>query len=134
MQRVEALGLTGRVHALGAVPRSHVPGICAAFDAAVVPSINDYASPLKMFDTLSAGVATLALDQPNIRELLTDGETGVLFVPGDVQSLSDRLCEFVDDRERLSAIGRAGREALIKNRWTWDGSAERVIQTYEELR
>jgi glycosyltransferase involved in cell wall biosynthesis len=134
MQRVEVLGLTDRVHALGAVPRSHVPGICAAFDAAVVPAINDYASPLKMFDTLSAGVATLALDQPNIRELLTDGETGVLFVPGDVQSLSDRLCEFVDDRERLRAIGRAGREALIKNRWTWDGSAERVIQTYEELR
>jgi glycosyltransferase involved in cell wall biosynthesis len=134
MQRVETLGLGDRVHALGAVKASDVPGVCASFDAAVVPAINEYASPLKMFDSLSAGVATVASDQENIRELLTDRKTGILFVPGDVQSLSDALSEFVDDRERLAAIGRAGRDALVENDWTWEGSATRVIRAYEELR
>jgi glycosyltransferase involved in cell wall biosynthesis len=134
MQRVATLGLSTRVHALGTLAGADIPGACAAFDVAVIPSINEYASPLKMFDSLSAGVATLALDQPNIRELLRDGETGVLFVPGDVTSLAARLRELAGDRERVKSIGAAGRESLLANRWTWAGSAERVIQAFEELR
>lgn len=133
MRRASALGLSDRVHAIGTVAGADIPAACAAFDVAMVPSINDYASPLKMFDSLSAGVATLALDQPNIRELIADGETGVLFAPGDVASLRERLDALAADRERTAAIGRAGRESLLANDWTWRGSAGRVIGAYEEL-
>ena len=63
LERAAALSVGDRVHALGAVPGEDVPAACLAFDVALIPAINDYASPLKLFDSLAAGVATVALDQ-----------------------------------------------------------------------
>lgn len=134
VEQAAAAGLAGRVHALGEVPSAEVPSVCSIFDVALVPAINEYASPLKVFDSLGAGVATLAVDQPNIRELITDGQTGVLFDPGDENALALRLEELVGDPERTTAIGLAGRDSLLDNDWTWKGNAGRVLEAYEELR
>jgi glycosyltransferase involved in cell wall biosynthesis len=134
LRRSEALGLAGRIHSMGRVAGLSIPAICAGFDLALVPAINAYASPLKVFDSLAAAVPTLALDQPNIRELIQPDETGVLFAPGDVASLRDSILARVEDREGTRRLGEAGRASLLANDWTWDGNAGRVIRTFEEVR
>ena len=134
LERAAAAGLADRVHALGELPGTEIPAVCSIFDVALVPAINDYASPLKMFDALAAGVVTLAVDQPNIRELIADGKTGVLFDPADPRSLADCLERLVKDPGRARAIGAAGRESLLAHEWTWTGNVDRVIGAYEELR
>jgi len=133
-ERAAAAGLADRVRALGEVPGAEIPAVCSIFDVALIPAINEYASPLKMFDSLAAGVATLAVDQPNIRELITDGQTGVLFDPADPDSLVRQLEQLVQDPARSGAIGVAGRESLLDHEWTWAGNVDRVIGAYEELR
>jgi glycosyltransferase involved in cell wall biosynthesis len=131
--RARELGLADRVHALGALPAAQVPGTSLAFDVALVPAINEYASPLKVFDSLAAGVVTVAPDQPNLREIVEDGKTAVLFPPGDVQGLGDRLQGLVADPERRRRIGAAGRDLLAGHDWTWTGNARRVIESFMEL-
>ena len=133
MERAAAASLGDQVHVLGAVPGAEVPGVCSSFDATLIPAINEYASPLKMFDSLAAGITTLAVDQPNIRELIADGETGVLFDPSDENALARHLQVLVNDPERCRAIGLAGRDALLTNGWTWAGNADRVVAAYEAL-
>ena len=91
VQQARSLGLQPRLHVLGEVSRERLPGVCRAFDVALVPAINEYASPLKVFDSLAAGVATVAPDQPNVREIVTDGETAVLFPTGDARGLAGVL-------------------------------------------
>ena len=100
----------------------------------MIPAINDYASPLKLFDSLGAGVVTLAPDQPNLRENIVDGETGLLFRAGDVDDLARTLGAVVRDREASRRIGVAGRRALLERDWTWSGNADRVLEVYESLR
>ncbi|MCA8955099.1 MAG: glycosyltransferase, partial [Planctomycetes bacterium] len=134
LELARARGVADRVHALGAVPGEAVASVCTAFDVALVPAINGYASPLKLFDSLAAGVATLAVDQPNIRELIDDGRTGVLFAPGDTAAFTSKLAELAADPARTRALGAAGRAALSEHDWTWRGSARRVIECFEELR
>ncbi|MGB3967268.1 MAG: glycosyltransferase [Planctomycetota bacterium] len=120
-------GLGPRVHALGEVPAALVPAHVLACDGALIPAINPYASPLKLFDSLAAGVVTLAPDQPNLRETIADGVTGLLFRPGDAADLARQLVALVSDRARAARIGAAGRAALHQHRWTWAGNAERVV-------
>ena len=129
----ERLRVTGRVHVLGAVPGELLPGHVCAFDAALIPAINRYASPLKLFDSLAAGVPTLCPKQPNLEELVVDGRNGVLFVPGDADSLRAATARLVVDRDAARRIGERGRSDLVANDWTWRGNAKRVIAAYERL-
>jgi len=131
--RAERQGLRPRLHHLGVVPATDLPAVCCAFDVALVPAINDYASPLKVFDSLAAGVATVAPDQPNLREILEDDRTAVLFPPGDAALLSTRLVSLAQDPVRRQRIGTAGRQLLLDRDWTWAGNARRVIEAFAEL-
>jgi len=132
-ERASALRLTDRVHTMGDVPADQLRAHVTAFDAALIPAINGYASPLKLFDALAAGVAVIAPAQPNLTERVDDGRTGLLFEPGDVDSLSGKLRELVEDEGRARALGAAGLQSLIEHDWTWRGNARRVVACFEEL-
>lgn len=129
-----AKGLGERVRALGEVPAELLPAHVLACDGALIPAINAYASPLKLFDSLAAGVPTLAPDQPNLRETIVDGDNGLLFRAGDVADLVRQLQRLVGDRAFAHQLGAAGLASLQVNRWTWAGNAERVLAVYERLR
>lgn len=120
-------GLAGRVRALGEVPGELLPSHVLACDGTLIPAINAYASPLKLFDALAAGVVTLAPDQPNLRENVRHGENGLLFRVGDVGDLVAKLQHLCGDRAFAARLGAAGRACLEHERWTWRGNAERVL-------
>lgn len=126
-------GVSARLHAIGAVPAAALPAHLGACDAALIPGINRYASPLKLFDSLAAAVPTLAPDQPNLREIITDAVDGVLFEPGSPPALTDRIRFLLADAERARAIGRAGRRRLLECDWTWAGNARRTLAAYEAV-
>ena len=124
--QAQQLGLSARVKVLGEVPAELIPAHLFACDAALIPAINAYASPLKLFDSLAAGVPTLAPDQPNLRESIVHGENGLLFQPGDLADLAAQLTTLVKDRAFARRLGDAGARTLHERRWTWAGNAERV--------
>jgi glycosyltransferase involved in cell wall biosynthesis len=128
-----AAGLTGRLRVLGEVPADLLPAHVMAADAALIPAINPWASPLKLFDSLAAGVVTVAPDQPNLRESITSGEDGVLFRAGDADDLARVLAGLCGDRARARRIGAAGRAKLEARQWTWAGNAARVAAIADEL-
>jgi glycosyltransferase involved in cell wall biosynthesis len=127
-------GLAERVLAVGEVPPDLLPAHVLACDGALIPAINAYASPLKLFDSLAAGVPTLAPDQPNLRESIVDGDNGLLFLPGDAADLRRQLVRLTSDRTFAQRLGAAGSLSLRQNRWTWAGNAERVAAIAQQLR
>ncbi len=126
-------GMQDRVRALGVVPSELLPSHVMALDGALIPAINAYASPLKLFDSLAAGVVTLAPDQPNLRENIVDGENGLLFPEGDADGLYAQLQRVVGDRDLAQRIGAAGKQSMIDQRWTWGGNAERVLEVFDSM-
>ena len=73
--------MADRVHIAGLVAHDAIPELVAGFDIALQPRVVAYASPLKLFEYMAAGKAIVAPDQPNIREVLVDGVTALLFDP-----------------------------------------------------
>ena len=122
-----SLGIGERVRFLGVVPNAQVPAEVARFDIALQPKVTAYASPLKIFDYMAAGRAIVAPDQPNIREILVDGETALLFDPEAPGAMWDAVARLIDDAPLRARLGVAARAELERRDYTWRGNAKRVV-------
>ena len=127
------LSVEDRVHFPG--PRKHdaIPGLLSAFDIALVPAINPYASPLKLHEYMAAGLAVVAPDQPNLREVLTDRENGLLIQPGEKDALLQALITLASDDALRAELGARALRTIHDMELTWRGNARRVIQSVEDL-
>lgn len=127
------LGLGERVVFAGPRPHRQIPSLLPAFDVALVPAINPYASPLKLFEYMAAGLPVIAPDQPNLREVLTHDANGLLVAPGDGPALTAALVRLVDDAALRARLGARARADVLEHNLTWRGNAERVVAVAEEL-
>ena len=125
--QAESLGIGSKVHFTGIVPPEDVAALVAGFDIALQPKSTPYASPLKIFDYMAAACAIVAPDQPNIREILDNRRTSLLFDP-DVKGDMWRAVEtLISDAALRHSLGAAARAALESDGRTWQANAARVV-------
>ncbi|HET6203785.1 MAG TPA: glycosyltransferase family 4 protein [Planctomycetota bacterium] len=132
-ERARAAGLAERVLFTGEVAHAEVPLHVAAFDVALLPAINPYASPLKIFEYLACAKAVVAPRQRNVEEIVRDEREALLFPPEDPLALARAIARLLDDPGARAALGRAGRERLLAGRFTWEGNVERVERSLAPL-
>jgi glycosyltransferase involved in cell wall biosynthesis len=128
------LGVADRVVFSGIVDRHRIPECVAAFDIALQPASTAYASPLKLFEYFALGRAVVAPRQPNLIEIVSDGENGILFEAGSRASLHAALDRLVGDPQLRESLGRAARRAIEERNLTWRGNAERVVALVRKLK
>jgi glycosyltransferase involved in cell wall biosynthesis len=126
-QQAAALGIQERVRFVGLVPRQSIPALIGEFDIALQPRVVAYASPLKIFEYMACGRAIIAPDQPNIREILSDGETAILFEPANHTALWNAIQHLAGDPELRERLGRAARRSLETREYTWQGNAAKIL-------
>jgi glycosyltransferase involved in cell wall biosynthesis len=129
-----AAGIRDRMTITGVVPRERIAAHIAAFDVALQPAAVEYASPLKLFEYMALGRAIVAPAQPNIMEILTDGDDVVLFDPREPGALAkaiDRLCR---DPALRARIGDGAQRTIRSRRLTWRDNATRVVEISTAMR
>ncbi|NNF69300.1 MAG: glycosyltransferase family 4 protein [Acidimicrobiia bacterium] len=77
---------------------------------------------LVFLEAAAAGLPVLVGDSGGSPETVLPGETG--YVAADVASLVEGIGLFLDDPERATSMGRAGRE-WVSREFTWDRVVER---------
>ncbi|MDQ4041759.1 MAG: PHP domain-containing protein, partial [Actinomycetota bacterium] len=100
-------------------------------DIAVFASTGASPSPGLVLRAIAAGAVPLVARLPVYEELLGDGELGLLFEPGDVDTMAAQLTRLVDDadcRDRLRANAHD-----LRARLTWERVAGDVEDAYREL-
>jgi glycosyltransferase involved in cell wall biosynthesis len=128
----DQLQMRQAVRFCGKVAHDEIQHYVALFDVALVTAINAYASPLKLFEYLAAEVATIVVDQPNLREVL-DGQSAWYFKGGDVAGLAEALERAVTDSAARRRVGKAGRALLLDRDYTWDGNVRRVLKALQRI-
>lgn len=132
-QRARELGVAERLRFTGLLQRSDISAHVSAFDIALQPAANPYASPLKLFEYLALGRAIVAPDQPNIREVLQHEENAILFAPGDASSLAAAIARLASSGSLRLRIGAAARAAIQHQHFTWRNNARRVLELANTL-
>jgi starch synthase len=113
----------------GPVPSARIPTLLAGAAIGLAPysaDAPDYFSPLKLFDYLAAGLATIVADLPAVTALV-DRDTAVVIRRGDSEALAQAvamLCEDPSERRRLGENGRA----LVASAHTWRHRARRIVE------
>ncbi|MBM3989637.1 MAG: glycosyltransferase family 4 protein [Planctomycetes bacterium] len=131
--KARALGVEQRVHFAGSRTHDAIPRLLPAFDVALVPAINPYASPLKLFEYMAASLPTIAPDQPNLREVLEHERNGLLVPPGDAASLRAALERLSSDAALRLRLGARARADVLERDLTWCGNARAVVAVASEL-
>lgn len=126
-------GVADRVTITGIVERDRVVSYIRAFDVALQPDVVAYASPLKLIEYLAAGLAIVAPDTPNIRELLEHERNGLLFARGDRDSLMRAVLTVSRDAALRERLGAAAGATIERRGLTWEANARRVIAEFERL-
>ena len=127
----QRLGVEGSMTITGIVPRDEVASYVVAFDVALQPAVVPYASPLKLFEYMVLGCAIVAPDMPNLREILVDTQTALLFDPASPDSffrVVSRVCADAGLRER---IGEGAARTIRERGLTWEKNAERVVSLFQ---
>jgi glycosyltransferase involved in cell wall biosynthesis len=79
-------------------------------DIVVVPSTKPEPFGLVAIEGMAAGCSIIASNHGGIREIVLDGVTGSLVVPGSIGSLAASIVRYIEDPTRARGEGRAGRQ------------------------
>lgn len=123
------LGVRERFTVTGVVSRDELIPYVQRFDIAVQPDVVPYASPLKLFEYLALGKAILAPDSANIREILVDGESAVLFDDGDGDAFKRGLVFLAADARLQKNLEVGAAQLIVSRGFLWDCNARRIVET-----
>jgi len=118
-------GLKDRVTLHGAVQRPQ--DALARIQLLVLPSAAE-GFGLVLIEAMAAGIPVVATNVAGIRDVVKDGETGLLVPPGDPQQLAQAINRLIGDamlRNRLIESAQAD----VRERFVWDV----VLPQYRDL-
>jgi glycosyltransferase involved in cell wall biosynthesis len=132
-----AAELRGRAQGLGidaltlfAGHRTDVPELLGVLDVFCITSLYE-GTPLALFEAMAAGKAIVSTSVDGCREVLRDGETGLLVPPKDVAALADTLERVIEGATLRKALGARAREA--SRQYDVQACVESMQAFYDEL-
>jgi glycosyltransferase involved in cell wall biosynthesis len=105
------LGIVEHFRFTGWVDHEEVSDYINLADVIVMPSQSE-AMALVYLETMACGRLLIASDIPAAREVVRDGETGLLFRMGDIEDLTRKILLAANDPALREGIGRTGRACL----------------------
>ena len=108
--------------------RTDMPELYAAMDILTLPSYRE-GIPRAVIEAGAMGLAVVASDIRGCREVVVEGETGLLFPLRDVEAFAAAVERLLDDGGLRQRLGRAGRERVMEH-YTEARTTERVIACY----
>jgi PEP-CTERM/exosortase A-associated glycosyltransferase len=130
------LGVAEQVVFTGRVPHREVQRYYSITDVLAYPRrpmrLTELVTPLKPLEAMAQGRLLVASDVGGHRELIRDGETGILFRAGDPAALAAAVTRLSAQRERWPLLREQGRRFVEKER-SWAASVARYRDVYGSL-
>jgi L-malate glycosyltransferase len=126
----EELGVSQRVRLLGY--RNDAVSLMNAADVVMLPSLCKEGLPLVLLEAALLGKPAICSNIPGNNEVVLDGETGLLFPPGDAESLATQIDLLVSDQKLRSKMGLAAR-SRAQGLFTIEAMTDRMVDLYRDV-
>jgi glycosyltransferase involved in cell wall biosynthesis len=128
------MGLEKKIIFPGRIPHNRIPGVYALTDILAYPRyslrLTELVTPLKPLEAMAMAKPLVASNVGGHRELIRDGQTGLLFEPGSSQALAEALERLLDNPELRKTLGWQGRDWVCRER-TWEKVTAPYAIVYE---
>ncbi len=127
---VKQHGLKNQVKFWGKVDNSQVKTVYEHTDIFFIASIWPENQPVSITEAMICGKPVIASQLGGNLELVKDGETGLLFEAGNVESLKEKITFFFEYPEKIVEFGENAKRIMEKN--SFDQQILKILDKYEE--
>src|SRR5689334_14085358 len=124
---IQQYGLQSNVVLAG--QQSNMPGVYAAMDIFVLPSLNE-GLPMTVLEAMAASKPVIATRVGAIPSVIKDGENGLLVDPKNSEGLRKAIASLLSDPERRRRMGDQA-HALVNRSYTSEAMALKYREMYE---
>jgi len=107
LQQIQDSGLSQNVACLGETRQTQKLMSCC--DVVVLTTYCETFG-LVLVEAMRVGTAVVGTNAGGVPEIIRDGETGMLFAPGDSRELAQRLAELMRDAKLRNRLADAGKD------------------------
>jgi glycosyltransferase involved in cell wall biosynthesis len=117
-------GIADRVHFLGRVPHSRLPGVLRAADLLLLTTEPPESFGIVLIEAMACGLPVIAVDRGGPASIVADPETGWLVPPDDRNALATAMATAIRDAtDRRQRGKRARAEAVARYSWSQIGKS-----------
>jgi len=129
-QRVEQLGLSGRFTLVAGLPPDSplLPAAYREADVFVLPSLHEPFG-IVVLEAWASGLPVVAAAVGGLRELVADGDSGLLFDPHSPEQLAAHLRTLLARSELRRTLAERGRR-IVEHEYSWERVAEQTVAFY----
>jgi len=117
-------------------PREKIPAFISASDACLVllkkAEVFKTVIPTKMLEFMSCARPVILGVDGQARQIVEQAGAGLVIEPENAQALVQAIQQLADDRPFAQALGKKGREYILRN-FSRRGTAEKYIEVLNEL-
>jgi glycosyltransferase involved in cell wall biosynthesis len=124
------LGIQDRVHFLGFRP--DIPALMRLVEVVLHTSTSPEPFGRVIVEGMLARRPVVATRAGGVREIMADGQTGILVAPGDADALAQAIRELISDKNRATELATAGRNHA-EERFTVDAMVQAMSRNMEEV-
>lgn len=128
--REAAASQESRVEYLGQLPHSETMRVLARAGVLLFPSICYETAGMTILEALAFGVPVIASRLGGREEIVSNGETGYLFAPGDAGDLASKALKILADPALRHAMSQAALQHF-ESRFSPRRSYERLMEIYD---
>jgi glycosyltransferase involved in cell wall biosynthesis len=125
--QIRSYGLTN-ITMLGEV--DHLQSIIHQADILLCTNVGPEPINQVLLQAMAAGIPIIASNIGGQSEVIRDGESGILFTPGDIGALRRSIRWMVNHPEEREEMGLKGQQR-IRNHFAIEGSLQRIMDFYE---
>lgn len=112
-EKAKKLGIKN-IEFLGSVDNDKMPEIMGKAKIFVLPTVTREGHPKALIEAMACGCACIATDVPGNKELIKNGENGLLVRPKDSNSLKEAIIRIIKDENLRSNLSEKARKMASK--------------------
>lgn len=112
--------------------RTDMANVLASASIVALPTTYGEGVPKVLIEAASCAKPIIATNVAGCREIVRDGETGILVKPRDIDAIANAIAALLSDPAKAGQMGMNGR-ALVQREFTEASVIARTMEVYEEV-
>lgn len=92
------------------------------------PAVQGESFGIVLLEAMAAGLPVVASEIVGYRDVVTDGQEGILVPPRNASAVAEAVCRILEDRTMAASMGAAGIEKAAL--YSWRRIAEQILDLY----
>lgn len=131
------LDIVNRVEFTGSLTNRDIPAHLQLSEIAVFPSVvtdsgDQEGTPVAIMEALACGCATIASDYPGVKDIIMDGETGLIVAGKSPEALAQGILTLLDNPELQQQLSENGR-ASVQTHYDWQVIGGKFLALFQKL-